>query len=324
MCNDFKVILKIENLDEESKNIFEQNFKELIIEIKNELELEINTLDRVILTENYKNELVLLKEEGIDESLLTYTDNGLGIGIAKSIDFNGKDIVILSETFLSMYLNEDIKESTLNILAHELAHIDDRNKKNIHIKDFFIEEYSNYEDRAFSPLVKNSWNEFYANYKSSSLLTPLNIKHCNDTFFDALNDFDKNIFDKKWSYQNRHIPLDEFLDSFRTHAYYLFNQASYLLGNILGMNYTLDRYLEEMDSSIKNTIMEETLYTMEKIFNNLIQNYPNKWNGIKELENLKNCLINYYEDIGVCFKEVEGQNHVDVKFSKYGHQAESE
>ena len=152
-------------------------------------------------------------------------------------------------------------------------------------------------------------------------MTPLNRNHANDTFFDALNNFDKNIFDKKWSYQNRYISLGEFLDSFRTHAYYLFNQASYLLGNIIGMNYTLDKYLDEMNCSIKNTIMEETLYTMEKIFNNLIQNYPNKWNGIKELENLKICLIDYYKDIGVIFKEVEGQSYVDVKFSKYGHQA---
>ena len=52
MCNDFKVILKVENIDEESKNIFEQDFKELIVKIKNVLELEINTLDRVILTED--------------------------------------------------------------------------------------------------------------------------------------------------------------------------------------------------------------------------------------------------------------------------------
>ena len=320
MCNDFKVILKVENIDEESKNIFEQDFKELIVKIKNVLELEINTLDRVILTEDYKNELELLKEEGIDESFLTYTNNSLGVGIAKSIDFNGKDIVILSETFLSMYLNKDTIKSTFNILAHELAHIDDRNKKNKYIKDFFSEEYANYEDRAFYPLVKNSWNEFYANYKASSLLTPLNRNHANDTFFDALNNFDKNIFDKKWAYQNRLIPILEFLDSFRAHAYYLFNQASYLLGNIIGMNYTLDKYLDEMNSSIKDTIMEETLYTMEKIFNNLIQNYPNKWNGIKELENLKICLIDYYADIGVIFKEVEGQSSVDIKFSKYGHQ----
>ena len=203
MCNDFKVILKVENIDEESKNIFEQDFKELIVKIKNVLELEINTLDRVILTEDYKNELELLKEEGIDESFLTYTNNSLGVGIGKSIDFNGKDIVILSETFLSMYLNKDTIKSTFNILAHELAHIDDRNKKNKYIKDFFSEEYANYEDKVFYPLVKNSWNEFYANYKASSLLTPLNRNHANDTFFDALNNFDKNIFDKKWSYQNR-------------------------------------------------------------------------------------------------------------------------
>ena len=81
MFNDFKVILKIENSDDELKNIFEQNLKELIVEIKNILELEINTLDRIILTKNYKNELELLKEEGIDETLLTYTDNGLGVGI---------------------------------------------------------------------------------------------------------------------------------------------------------------------------------------------------------------------------------------------------
>ena len=60
MFNDFKVILKIENSDDELKNIFEQNLKELIVEIKNILELEINTLDRIILTKNYKNELELL------------------------------------------------------------------------------------------------------------------------------------------------------------------------------------------------------------------------------------------------------------------------
>lgn len=321
MCKDFKVVLKIESLDKESKNIFEEGFKELILEIKNVLELEINTLDRVILTENYKNELELLHKEGITESVLTFTDNGLGVGIAKSIDFNGKDIVVFSEIFLSMYSNKDTNKSILNILAHELAHIDDRNKKNMYIKEFFVEEYANYEDGAFYPLVKNSWNEFYANYKASSLLTPLNIKHCNDTFFDALNNFDKNIFDKKWSYQNRRISLLEFLDSFKTHAYYLFNQASYLLGNIIGMNYTLDKYLDEMNYSIKNTIVEETLYAMEKIFNNLIQKYPDRWNGIKELENLKSCLIDYYKDIGVIFKEVEGQSYVEVKFSKYGHQA---
>jgi len=320
MYKDFKVVLKTKNLDEESKNIFEQNFKELIVEIKNLLELEINTLDKVILTENYKRELELLKDEGVDTSQLTYTNNGLGIGIAKSIDFNGKDIIILSETFLSMYSNKDTIKSILSILAHELAHIDDRNKKNIHIKDFFIEEYSNYENKVFYPLVKNSWNEFYANYKASSLLTPLNINHCNDTFFNALNNFDINIFDKKWSYQNNLIPLSDFLDSFRTHAYYLFNQASYLLGIIIGMNYTLDKYLNEMNYSIQNTIMEETLYTMEEIFNNLIQNYPEKWNGTKELKNLKICLMDYYKNIGVIFKEVEGQSYVDVKFSKYGYQ----
>lgn len=320
MCNDFKVILKIENLDKELKNVTEQNLKEIIVNIKNILELEVNTLDRVILTEHYKKELELLKEEGIDESLLTYTDNGLGVGIAKSIDFNAKDIVVLSETFLYMYSNEDTNKSTFNIIAHELAHIDDRNKKNTYIKEFFIDEYTNYEDKVFYPLVKNSWNEFYANYKASSLLTQLSINHCHDTFFHALNDFDKNIFDKKWSYQNGLIPLLDFLDSFKTHAYYLFNQASYLLGNIIGINYTLDKYLEEMNSSIKGTIMEETLYTMERIFNNLMQNYPDKWNGTKELENLKICLIDYYKDIGVVLKEVEGQSYVDVKFSKYGHQ----
>lgn len=71
MCKDFKVILKVENIDEESKNIFEQGFKEIIVEIKNILELEINTLDKVILTENYKRELELLKGEGIDDSFLT-------------------------------------------------------------------------------------------------------------------------------------------------------------------------------------------------------------------------------------------------------------
>ncbi len=316
MSKDFKVILKVESLDEESKNAIDKKVKEIIIKIKNILELEINTLDRIILTENYKNELELLKEKGIDASLLTYTDNGLGVGVAKSIDFNGKDIVILSEIFLSMYLNKDINESILNILAHELSHIDDRNKKNTHIKEFFIEEYSNYEDEAFYPLVKNSWNEFYANYKSSSLLTQISISICHDNFFNALNNFDKNIFDKKWSYQNKLIPLSEFLDSFRTHAYYLVNQGSYLLGNIIGMNYTLDKYLEEMNSNIKNTIMEETLYTMERIFNNLIQNYPDKWNGIRELENLKICLIDYYEDIGVTFEE----DFVHIFFTKYGHQ----
>lgn len=320
MDNDFKIILRIESLDEELKSVIEENLKLLIVNIKNRLELEIHTLDRIILTENYRNEFELLKEEGIDESKLTYTDNGLGVGIAKSIDFNEKDIVVLSETFLSMYLNKDTNESILNILAHELAHIDDRNKKKTYIKEFFIEEYSSYDDNSFYPLVKNSWNEFYANYKASSLLTQLSINQCHDTFFDALNNFNKNIFDKKWSYQSGHIPLLEFLDSFRTHAYYLFNQASYLLGNIIGMNYTLDKYLDEMNSSIKSTIMEETLYTMEIIFNNLIQDYPDKWNGIKELENLKICLIHYYKDIGVVFKEVEGQSYVDVNFSKYGHQ----
>ncbi|WP_428026196.1 hypothetical protein [Arcobacter sp.] len=321
MCKDFKVVLKIENLDKESKNIFVQNFKELIVEIKNALELEINTLDKVILTENYKRELELLKEEGINESFLTYTDNGLGVGIGKTIDFNGKDIVILGETFLSMYSNEDTKESTFNILAHELAHIDDKNKKNAYIKDFFIEEYANYENKVFYPLVKNSWNEFYANYKASILLQPSNLDNCHNAFFNALNNFDKNIFVKKLNYQNGIISLSEFLDSFNTHAYYLFNQASYLLGNIIGINYTLNKYLDRTNSSIKSTVMEETLYAMERIFNNLIQNYPDKWNGTKELENLKLCLIDYYKDIGVIFKEVEGQSYVDVKFSKYGHQA---
>ena len=33
MCTDFKVILKIENLDEESKNIFGQNLKEIIVRL---------------------------------------------------------------------------------------------------------------------------------------------------------------------------------------------------------------------------------------------------------------------------------------------------
>jgi len=320
MCDDFRIILKIEDLNDKSKKYFEQNLRDSIVEIKNMLELEINTLNKVIVTENYKNELELLQEEGVNKNELTYTDNTLGIGIAKSINYDGKDIIIFGEIFLSMYLNNNTNESILNILAHELAHIDDRNKKKTYIEEFFLEEYISYEDKILYPLVKNSWNEFYANYKASILLTPSNLENTHNTFFDSLNNFNKNIFVKKWDYQNDIIPLFEFLDSFNNHAYYLFNQASYLLGNIIGMNSTLDKYLDKTNASIKNTIMEETLYIMEKIFNNLIQNYPDKWNGIKELENLKICLIQYYEDIGVVFKEIEGQSYIDVKFSKYGYQ----
>ena len=33
MCNDFKVILKIENLDKELKNVTEQNLKEIIVNL---------------------------------------------------------------------------------------------------------------------------------------------------------------------------------------------------------------------------------------------------------------------------------------------------
>ncbi len=316
MNNNFKVIFKVNGIDDKSKNDFEQGFKELIINIKESLELEIDTLDRVILTDNYKDELESLKKEGIDESLLTYTDNGLGLGIGKSIIFNEKSIIILSETFLRMYLDKEESSSILNILAHELAHIDDNIKKNIHIKNFFVEEYLNYEDKIYYPLVKNSWNEFYANYKASPLLTSLNINLAHTTFFDSLNNFDVNIFDKKWDYQNGTIPLEIFLDSFQNHAYYLFNQACYLLGNILGINYTVDRYLDELNFSVKGTIMEETLYLMEKIFNILIKKYPNNWNGTQELEDLKNCLVNYYNDIGVVFEK----DFTHINFSKYGHQ----
>ena len=63
MFNDFKVILKIENSDDELKNIFEQNLKELIVEIKNILELEINTLDRIILTKNWSKQHTGVKSD---------------------------------------------------------------------------------------------------------------------------------------------------------------------------------------------------------------------------------------------------------------------
>ena len=58
-----------------------------------------------------------------------------------------------------------------------------------------------------------------------------------------------------------------------------------------------------------------------KCFEEFENRKPYSFDGVKELENLKICLIDYYKDIGVIFKEVEGQSYVDVKFSKYGHQA---
>ena len=198
------------------------NYDPIIFCQSESLNLEINTLDKVIIAENYGKELEVLKEEGIDESLLTYTNNGIGIGIAKSITVDEKDIIIFSEKFLSM-----MKEKTLlNIIAHELSHIDDRNKKKICMQDFFNEKYSNYQDRVYYPLVKASWAEFYANYKASSYLTERNINYTHTLFFDAINKFDENIFDKKWDYQNNIINLDEFMNSFKKYAYFLFKQAA--------------------------------------------------------------------------------------------------
>ena len=316
MNDNFDVILKVSNITEEVRIILEESFKALIINIKNGLELETNTLDRVILTENYVNELQLLEKEGMDKNLLTYTDNGLGVGIGKCITFNEKDILILGETFLRLFFDDDKRQTANNILAHELSHIDDRNKKKEYIKDFFSDEYFNYEDKIYYPLIKSSWNEFYANYKSSVLLTQTNIEWSHDTFFRALNSFNDNIFVKKWNYQNGLISLEEFLDSFNQHAFYLFSQASYFLGNVLGMNYSLNKYLYDNKLNIKGTIMEETLYSMENIFSSLIKKYPNKWNGVHELENLKNCLIDYYKDIGVIFEK----DFTHVLFTKYGYQ----
>ena len=320
MKDDFKVTYNVKNMPEDKKKNVENLYKDIILSTKDDLALDLSNLHSVVLTDNYKEELKNLESIIKDKSKLTYTDNGLAIGIGKSISFNEngyeKEIVVLSETFLEMTKKEEYMLFGLNILAHELAHIDDRNKKKIYIKDFEEDSYSSYDDKVYYPLVKNSWNEFYANYKASPYLEKISLESSNKNFFDALNSFDKNVLDKKWEYQNGIISMEKFLESFRIHAYHLFNQASYLLGNIIGLNISTKNYLEKIEKNIENTIMENTLFEMEIIFKKLIDKYPKKWNGVCELEALKECLMNYYADIGIIFEE----EFCHIKFTKYGHQ----
>ena len=90
------------------------------------------------------------------------------------------------------------------------------------------------------------------------------------------------------------------------------------LVSIAGGKWTTYRKMAEdlVDFLIKNRFLEK----QKKCETKKYKLFGND-GDIKELENLKICLIDYYKDIGVIFKEVEGQSYVDVKFSKYGHQA---
>jgi len=297
-----------EQISSTDKQLCIEVLENIVDSLKEQFALNIDNLSQIIITDNFENELVELSNKTRLKENISFTNETYATAFAKIIPIfvNEKftNVIVLRMDWFQYYVNEDTKYFAINILHHELSHIDDYNNKLLHVDGWMTQKLTLLQMHYF-PYASRAWDEFYANYKSSLTADNYVVNIAMENFKNGLENFDEMVLHYKYKYQTRLIDLNTFLELLNRHGVFLFHSAAYVIGYCKGLNRSLDELSSEITTILSSHQFRSIYEEMEETLNNMLLTYPNEWKDVNALNNICDVFLNYYHQIGVRFREID-------------------
>jgi len=303
------------------KNLIENTIKELIKMFK----LNVESLDRIVFTSQFDDELKYLKYFTKSKADISYTNNSTSTAIAKVvkvvINNETKFIIVGNETIPSYLQSSERNEQSfgIHLLHHELSHIHDY--YNLCEFDKILLKYKfEPRDRYYIDISHRIWSEFFANFNSFQTVTEDLFNMAITNFIDGLSIINDSILLNKLRYQKKIITLEEFDYILLRDTEFLYSSIAYLSGYIVAYK-DGNKNTNINFQGIEGHLFEEFAKEIPFILEEMLNKYPYEWSTIEVFDKLKENIFKFYKKIGIIIENTYYQgketSYMHVSFIEY-------
>jgi hypothetical protein len=304
---------------------FTEELKSAVVKILHDIinqcsNLNLSSLALIVIPNDYGSELIeFQKQHGLR---VGYTDNGLGIGVGKTLSYTVDERLIscifLNANIIAGLFDENIAQDVAHIIHHELCHVHDDTMKfslfgvdDIEKIFFGLSDFLRQVSYAHADL---SWSEYIATRLSFSSM-PKNHHMYVQSFSEAIPETLNRCIQAKKDY-NQHLDVTKLFGEIQIHSSYLIKTYSYFLGYCHSV----------MDSPPSDIIIQLTtqfpyltdfLSPLSDELKILYQTYE-KWTDYRVFERLSSIIIRLWNNLGIHPSNVSGnQTFIGVSYEDY-------
>jgi len=284
-------------------------------------ELELSTLERIIISENFTKDV---KEVQLEYQMISMGHTNKGEVSAAAIVLFGKENNILKHTII---LNDNIAvpfvtgkyiQDAFHLLHHELYHVHDQNLR--HKIEF---DNSNFDqlDNIIYQISASIWSEYFA-LRSASKSHPgiegLEEMDSHDFYFSTLKKLiiscESSIIEAISNYRFD-ADIENLLNIFSSETSLLLKISATTMGYIDGLSLSKHKVNSVIENHIRNTYLKDTWNEQRKILNELFEIFP-AWKSKNRLLDLKPSILSLWEYFGI-FPEIRDDKlYISVPLTK--------
>lgn len=318
-----KARINCSELSEDQKSELSGQVENLVSELRSKANLDICTLNEVIIPDDFDTELVAFQEShDMTERGRTHDGSGLAVGKAVKYRESGQIVqtVFLDKAiWLGMLVSKEKSDHdmAIHLLHHELAHVQDGQYQQELFGTEFPRPYQNDLPALSRNLARNTWGEYYANRTSGGTM-PLEHSCGISALYETLEYVFAEVDSQIGSYR-----FDGDIEVLWTKGIELCWRLMYVIGSSLGYFHYLTSFFADEGEVIKDTEKKagESLGGLESVWiaagvalDSLYNAYPN-WTGVEDLDELSGVILKAFNAIGL-YPRHEGEGvYVDVPFS---------
>ncbi|WP_300754946.1 hypothetical protein [Janthinobacterium sp.] len=279
--------------------------------------MDLSQLDGVTIAHDYRQALLDLDRGNISLPPLTPSD-GYAIGVAMTPlvmrDNSLKSHIVLNAAFMLALENHQHENHrfAFHILAHECAHVEITHRFNTVFPGVLLQRRRNLQEACRWPIIISCWDEYAATFKSA-LYGDVQIDGYEETFLNCLDGARPSANRLIAAYRS-HASVDQILREVYGVYGDLLKFAAYHIGNIHGLNLTLDdvpRTTDALDGHWFAPYFEELTAACEAIAENYGQ-----WPDQTAFEVIGDLADRLVADGGLYITVIDNnQLYVDIPFS---------
>ena len=282
--------------------------------------IDAEYLDGITISFDYPKALLELDRGDNSLNKLTPTCDDLSVGIAMSpAVLRGAKVkvhIVLNACIVCKIVSNDEDEirTTVNLLAHELGHVQDIKFRNIAFPETILRETIKNSRAGFLyHIAEACWCEYAATRVSASI-HPRQIVHYEELFITNFQLGASTINKEILSYRT-HGNIDALLTISVKILGNILKYASYMLGQINGVNGIFSDLAPEAHRTITDTKFESIFRKLEQSLIDMHKSYGS-WTDMSIWDNLSEVSGEYLCQSGIILKDTSaGKLYVEVPYT---------
>ena len=273
--------------------------------------LDVSRIDAVTITDRYAEALAQVERGFETQNVATHSQNEDIVGVAMCVHVIREDmpkvhLVVEIEMLLPLWVSEPGSPEhtrSLQLLAHECAHIEDLKRKDEASPGSILRErYADEFEQMFAPVGSSMWEEYYA-CRRTAHFDPSGGEPLVEALLTCLDNNQGAIDDAIRRYRH-HADLHQLIDETHDRAMRALRVAAYLIGHYDGLAQDWQT-ISEVAERLKDHRLQPLLDDMADELRNLWDRRFD-WTSSRETKGLNDIAWDAYVEAGVIARETSG------------------